>query len=92
MLESLLNIALVVSLALHVALLAAPIRQLVRGKTPVDRLLSLELITILLLCVVVLIALITRQNMYVDVALALAALSFISTLALAKYLANQRMF
>jgi multisubunit Na+/H+ antiporter MnhF subunit len=51
-----------------------------------------ELVTTLFLAVLVLIALIFRESIYIDVALGLAALSFIGTVALAKYLADEQMF
>ena len=80
------------ALVAHLLLLGVAAWRVLRGENAVDRLLSVELVSVLALCVVLLTTLITGQSIYVDVALGLAALSFIGTLALAKYLADQRMF
>jgi multisubunit Na+/H+ antiporter MnhF subunit len=63
-----------------------------RGDNIVDRLIGADLVTVLTLAVLVIIALITRNSIYIDVALALAALGFIGTIALAKYIADEQMF
>ncbi len=63
-----------------------------RGENAVDRLLGADLIGTLILAVLVLVALITRQSLYLDMALGLAALGAVGTIALAKYIADQRMF
>ncbi len=81
-----------IALVAHLLLLGVAAWRVLRGENAVDRLLSVELVSVLALCVVLLTTLITGQSIYVDVALGLAALSFIGTLALAKYLADQRMF
>ncbi|MGB2688158.1 MAG: MrpF/PhaF family protein [Desulfobacterales bacterium] len=63
-----------------------------RGKNVIDRLMGLDLLSILTLAVLVLLALIFRQIIYIDVAMGLAALSFVGTIALAKYVADEQMF
>jgi multisubunit Na+/H+ antiporter MnhF subunit len=63
-----------------------------RGENVADRLIGVELITTLLMAVLVLLALIQRDSIYMDIAIALAALGFITTIALAKYLADEQMF
>ena len=63
-----------------------------RGENVIDRLIAVELVTTLFLAVLVLIALIFERTIYIDVALGLAALGFIGTLALAKYVADEQMF
>jgi len=90
--EEILGAVFVIALVAHLLLLGVAAWRVLRGENAVDRLLSVELVSVLALCVVLLITLITGQSIYVDVALGLAALSFIGTLALAKYLADQRMF
>lgn len=87
-----LSIAFVIALVVHALLLVAATWRVLRGENAVDRLLSVELVSMLALCILILITLLTEQSIYMDVALALAALGFIGTLALAKYLADQRMF
>lgn len=90
--EQILSVALTVALFVHAVLLGVTVWRALRGENAVDRLLSVELISMLALCVLILITLITGESIYMDVSLALAALGFIGTLALAKYLADQRMF
>lgn len=90
--EQILNITFAVALIVHTLLLGVAVWRVLRGDNAVDRLLSVELVSVLALCMLILITLITGQNIYMDVALALAALGFIGTLALARYLADQRMF
>jgi multicomponent Na+:H+ antiporter subunit F len=63
-----------------------------RGENVIDRLMGLDLLGILTLSVLVLLALIFRRIIYIDVALGLAALSFVGTIALAKYVADEQMF
>ncbi|MFC1464464.1 MAG: monovalent cation/H+ antiporter complex subunit F [Candidatus Brachytrichaceae bacterium NZ_4S206] len=90
--EQILSVTFAVALIVHALLLGIAVWRVLRGDNAVDRLLSVELVSVLALCMLILITLITGQNIYMDVALALAALGFISTLALARYLADQRMF
>jgi multisubunit Na+/H+ antiporter MnhF subunit len=87
-----LTLTLQAALAVHVALIAVCVWRVWRGENIVDRLIGTDLISTLMLAVLVLIALIVRQSIYMDMALGLAALSVIGTVALAKYIADQRMF
>jgi multicomponent Na+:H+ antiporter subunit F len=64
----------------------------VPGENIIDRLMGFELIGTLILAVLVLLSLISRRIIYIDVALGIAALSFIGTIALAKYVADEQMF
>jgi multisubunit Na+/H+ antiporter MnhF subunit len=63
-----------------------------QGENVIDRLMGLDLFGILTLAVLVLLALIFRRIIYIDVAMGLAALSFVGTIALAKYVADEQMF
>ena len=63
-----------------------------RGENVIDRLIGVELMATLFLAVLVLISLIYGDSIYIDVALALGALSFIGTLALAKYVADEEIY
>jgi len=77
------------ALIIHVALLAVCVWRVWRGENAIDRLIGADLIGTLTLAVLVLIALITTNSIYIDVALGLAALGFIGTIALARYMADQ---
>jgi multisubunit Na+/H+ antiporter MnhF subunit len=87
-----LTFALHASLIIHIALIAVCVWKVWRGENAIDRLLSADVIGTLILAVLVLIALIQRQSLYLDMALGLAALGVIGTIALAKYIADQKMF
>ncbi len=89
---NILFIALYSSLVIHIVLIGIAVWRVWRGENVIDRLMGTELVTTLFLAVLVLIALIFGDSIYIDVALGLGALSFIGTVALAKYLADEQMF
>ncbi|AOY59825.1 MULTISPECIES: monovalent cation/H+ antiporter complex subunit F [Desulfococcus] len=86
------DIILYISLLIHVILMGIALRHLWGGENVVDRLIGFDLLGTLTLAVLVLVSLIYRQSVYIDVALALAVLSFVGSVALAKYLADDKMF
>lgn len=90
--SNILFIALYSSLVIHICLIGIAVWRVWRGENVIDRLMGTELVTTLFLAVLILIALIFRDSIYIDVALGLGALSFIGTVALAKYLADEQMF
>lgn len=87
-------VTLVVQIALTImVLLLLPVawRALV-GPSAADRLQAIDSITTLLIGIIILLALLQGSSLVIDVALALAAFAFISTLAIARYLAEGRVF
>jgi len=92
MLTTILLTAVYLSLLIHMGLIAVAVWRVWRGENVVDRLIGVDVVSTLFVAVLVLLALINRDSIYIDVALGLAALGFISTLALAKYVADERMF
>jgi multisubunit Na+/H+ antiporter MnhF subunit len=92
MLQQFLAVVLNVSLAIHIGLIAISVYRVWRGEDLVDRLIGADLVTTLMLAILVLIALIELNSLYIDVALGLAALGFVGAIALAKYIADERMF
>jgi multicomponent Na+:H+ antiporter subunit F len=92
MLTDILNFTLNMALIVHLLLIAVCVWRVWRGENVIDRLVGADLLSVLMLAVLVLLALITREAIYIDVAIALAALSFIGTIALAKYIAEQQLF
>ncbi len=84
--------ALYASLVIHILLIGVAVWRVWRGENVIDKLMGTELVTTLFLAVLVLVALIFRESIYIDVALGLGALSFVGTVALAKYLADEQMF
>ncbi|MCU0509199.1 MAG: monovalent cation/H+ antiporter complex subunit F [Anaerolineae bacterium] len=92
MLQQVLVVVLNVALAIHIGLIGISVYRLWRGENLVDRLIGADLVTTLMLAILVLIALIELNALYIDVALGLAALGFVGAIALAKYIADERMF
>ncbi|MCA9938138.1 MAG: hypothetical protein KC418_05820 [Anaerolineales bacterium] len=90
--QDLFTVVLYAALALHISLLAAAVWRVWRGENVIDRLIGLELVGTLTLAILVLMALIEQSPIFVDVALGLAALGFVGTVALAKYVADEQMF
>ena len=89
---TILTYVLYLALLVHVALLAAVLWRLWLGENIIDRLTASDLLNILTLAILVLLALIERDSIYIDAALGLAALGFIGTIALAKYVADEQIF
>ena len=89
---SILSYLLFLSLAIHVLLISVALWRIWRGENIIDRLMGADLMGTLTLAIVVLVALITRNSIYIDVALGLAAVGFIGIIALAKYVADEQMF
>lgn len=90
--SEILGLVLDVALAVHIALIAVCVWRVWRGENVIDRLIGADLVGTLMLAVLVLIALILVNSTYIDVALGLAALGFVGTIALAKYIADHQMF
>lgn len=90
--ENILTAALYIALPLYLIMIAVAVWRVWRGENVIDRLIGVELVSTLFLSILVLIALIYRDSIYIDLALALAGLGFISTIALAKYIADEQMF
>ena len=80
------------SLLAHLVMIGVGMWRIARGENVIDRLIAVDLTTTLTLAVLVLIALILRQAIYIDVALGLAALGFVGVIAVAKYIADEQVF
>jgi multicomponent Na+:H+ antiporter subunit F len=64
--------------------------RLARGPSLPDRVISLDLIGILIVCVLVLVAADSGQPAFLDVAMVIALISFVGTVAYASYLERER--
>jgi len=82
MAESILNLAVV----LIMIAIALGVYRLVKGPSVVDRAIALDLLTLVSIALIALIALLTSRFIYIDVALVYGLLSFLSVLAVARYL------
>jgi len=90
--DTVLNFVLQGALIIHTILLAFVVYQVWRGKEIMERIVGADLVSTITLAIMVLMALIQGDSIYIDVALGLAALGFVSTIALAKYAADEQMF
>ena len=64
--------------------------RLIRGPTLPDRVISIDLIGILIVCVLVVMAGDSGQQSFLDVAMVIALISFVGTVAYARYLERER--
>lgn len=90
--EQLLQTILQGALVIHTVLLVFVVYKVWRGKEIMERLVGADIVATLTIGILILTALIQSNGIYVDVALGLAALGFVSTIALAKYAADEQMF
>ena len=63
--------------------------RLLRGPTVPDRVVALDLIGVLIVCVTVAVAATTGQQAYLDVAIVIALVSFVGTVAYARYVERE---
>jgi multisubunit Na+/H+ antiporter MnhF subunit len=89
---NLLNFVIWGVLIIHVGMVLVCVWRVWRGENIIDRLIGLDVTTTLVLIILILIAIIERNSIFFDVAIGLAALSAIATVAMAKFIADQRMF
>jgi multicomponent Na+:H+ antiporter subunit F len=87
-----LNVVLGAALAIHLGLIGVCVWRVWRGENVIDRLIGADLIGTLALALLVLVALFRRDAIYVLIALGLAALGFVATIALAKYVVDDQMY
>lgn len=90
--SDILLLVIYLALLVHVVLIGITTWYIGRSDNIINRLISLELLSTLVLSVLVIITIITDQELYIDVALSLAALGFIGMVAVARYIADQQMF
>lgn len=86
--QAVLDIALVI----HIVLLSICVWRIWSGESVIDRLIGFDAVNTLMLAVLVIISLSQVESLFLDVALAMAALGFIALVALSKYLADDQMF
>jgi multicomponent Na+:H+ antiporter subunit F len=86
------HLSISAALLVMIGLLVPCIYRLWQGPTSADRLQVIDTVTTLLIGIIVVLALRRNDFMFVDVAIALAAFAFISTLALARYISEGRVF
>lgn len=87
-----LQTVLYVSLLIHILLMIFVAWRLWNGENVIDRLMASDMLSNLTMAVIVLMALIYRQTIYVDVVLGLAALGYITIITFAKYISDKQMY
>lgn len=90
--HSILTTVLHASLIVHIVLIAFAAWKVWRGDNSADRLLGLDVAGTLTIAILLLVALLEQRPVYIDIAIGLAALSFIGVIALSKYLVDEQMF
>jgi multicomponent Na+:H+ antiporter subunit F len=63
--------------------------RLAKGPTLPDRVIAIDLIGVVLVCVLVLMAGVTAQQAFLDVAMVIALISFVGTVAYARYIERE---
>ena len=83
---------LYMSLLVHIGLMVVVACRLWSGENVIDRLMASDMLGNLTMAVLVLVALIHNQRIFVDVALGLAALGYIAIITFSKYITDRRMY
>ncbi len=82
----------VASLVIHIVMISVAVQRVWRGETVMDRVVAADVIATLVLAIFVLLAIINKDALYMDLALGASAISYVGTIALARYIANRQMF
>ncbi len=90
--EQILRVVIYLSLLIHVILMIIVACRLWNGENVIDRLMASDMLSNLTMAVLVLMALIYRELIFIDVALGLAALGYVTIITFAKYITDQRVF
>ena len=85
-----LNVTSAVALTMLVLGAILTFIRLMRGPTLPDRVISIDLIGILIVCVLVVMAGDSGQQAFLDVAMVIALVSFVGTVAYARYIERER--
>lgn len=85
-----LELSIYIALALTIFGLIAGCIRMFKGPTPADRIVALDLVTVLLVAVSSLLALQLDNSAYLDLGLALALVGFLATVGFARYLETNK--
>jgi len=86
------DIVLYIGLLTHIGLIAASLYTFWKRTLVFDRLIIADLVATYILALLVILAMLMPESLFLDVGLGLAAMGFIGAIALAKYIADQQMF
>ena len=90
--ESIITITIWIILSAHLLMALVAAWHVWRGENSIARLTALDLASTLTLAVLILISILAENSIFMDAAIALAALSSLSTVALAKFISDQKVF
>jgi multicomponent Na+:H+ antiporter subunit F len=83
------NVPVLVALTMLAVAAGLTFSRLARGPTLPDRVIAIDLIGVLLVCLLVLTAGVTAQQAFLDVAMVAALISFVGTVAYARYIERE---
>jgi multicomponent Na+:H+ antiporter subunit F len=83
------SIPFLVALAMLAVAVGLTFIRLLKGPTLPDRVIAIDLIGVLLVCLLVLMAGVTAQQALLDVAMVVALISFVGTVAYARYIERE---
>jgi multicomponent Na+:H+ antiporter subunit F len=86
------SIVVIVSLIIHIVLIAAALQRVWRGENSLDRIIAADAIGTMVLAIFIILGLFQNNGRYIDLSLGFAALSFIAVIALARYVGNRQIF
>ena len=83
------NIPFLAALAMLAVAAGLTFIRLAKGPTLPDRVIAIDLIGVILVCLLVLMAGVTAQQAFLDVAMVVALISFVGTVAYARYIERE---
>jgi multicomponent Na+:H+ antiporter subunit F len=84
--DSFIDFAGLAALAMLLVGMVLVLWRLARGPTAADRVIALDLLSMLVVAVLVAVSIHARETSYLDVAIAYACIAFLGTVALARYI------
>ena len=84
------NVSLVIALAMLAVAAGLTFVRLVKGPTLPDRVIAIDLIGVLMVCILVVTAAATEQQAFLDVGMVVALISFVGTVAYSRYIERIR--
>lgn len=86
------DVTIWIILIAHLIMLLIAVYRVMRGENGISRLAGYDLASTLTIAILVIISIIRANAFFVDVAIAATALSYLSTIVLAKYISDHKVF
>jgi multicomponent Na+:H+ antiporter subunit F len=83
------NVSFVIALAMLAVAAGLTFVRLLKGPTLPDRVIAIDLIGVLMVCLLVVMAGLSAQAAFLDVAMVVALISFVGTVAYARYIERE---